>query len=131
MKIGIVGSRRRSSDIDYKLIADIFDRCVKDSGIGTSIKPYSYGDVQIISGGCGRGADRFAETIASNRGVPITIYWPDWQRFEMSATFVRNGRIAKDSDILIACVAPDRKGGTEDTIAKFKREHPDGELIIV
>jgi hypothetical protein len=26
---------------------------------------------------------------------------------------------ARDADVLIACAAPDRKGGTEDTIRKY------------
>jgi len=30
-----------------------------------------------------------------------------------------NTYIARDSDILIACVSKDRKGGTEDTIKKY------------
>ena len=39
------------------------------------------------------------------------------------ANYERNTLIARDSDVLIAVVAPDRKGGTEDTIKKWNRFH--------
>ena len=47
------------------------------------------------------------------------------------AGFVRNGDIAKDSDVLIACVAPDRTGGTEDTIKKFLKLKTEKCLFLV
>ena len=51
--------------------------------------------------------------------MPIFIFHADWEKFGRGAGFVRNGDIANNSDVLIACVAKDRKGGTEDTIGKF------------
>jgi hypothetical protein len=36
---------------------------------------------------------------------------------------MRNGDIAADADILIAATAPDRTGGTEDTITKWLKLH--------
>jgi hypothetical protein len=94
---------------------------------------YEDGD-WIISGGCKEGGDAFAETIAKAFGIPILILparWNhEWQeekftrKFNRAAGFIRNGSIAEHSDILIACVHPDRTGGTEDTIKKFgKLEH--------
>ncbi len=117
-KIGIVGSRRRDSFVDLKKINDAF------------LLEFMEGDI-IVSGGCPRGGDKFAEFIAFSYKVPITIYRPDWKKNGRGAGFVRNTDIARESDVLIACVAADRKGGTEDTIRKFKKFHPDGKVILV
>ena len=106
--IGIVGSRRRNEESDYRLVLEAF---------------YNFrepGDI-IVSGGCWAGADRFAETIAKKEQVPILIYYAEWDRLGKGAGFARNGDIAAKSDILIACVAPDRTGGAEDTIKKFTK----------
>ena len=84
----------------------------------------------IISGGCTVGADEFAEIIARNLGIPITIYHPKldttnrYPRHEVvKAMYARNDLIAQNSDRLIALVAPNRKGGTEHTIDCFKAWH--------
>jgi len=122
--VGIVGSRRRDSQEDYIKVKDVL--------IVTLVK-YGVSAVRLVSGGCPRGADRFAEMIAKGLGLPITIYYPDWKRYGRAAGFARNTEIARNAQVLIACVAPDREGGTEDTIKKFKRFHPDcdQQLIIV
>lgn len=107
--IGIVGSRRRDTGPDFqKVKATFFHEC------------YSQGD-EIVSGGCSAGADRFAEQLAKQYQIPIKIYYAEWNRLGKGAGFARNGLIARDADILIACVAPDRTGGTEDTIRKFEK----------
>lgn len=107
-KIGIIGSRRRDEYRDYKKIKDIFESV------------YNKEDEDwIISGGCLKGGDKFAEKIAKKYGIPILIFYPNWNKYGKGAGFVRNTLIAEVSDILIACVAEDRKGGTEDTIKKF------------
>ena len=41
------------------------------------------------------------------------------------------GDIAEKSDVLVACVTKDRTGGTEDTIKKFLKKQPIGELFLV
>lgn len=106
--IGIVGSRRRSTARDYEIVEKQF----------RSI--YEQGD-EIVSGGCPQGADAFAEWIAKVAQVPIKIYYAEWDRLGRGAGFSRNGAIAKDADVLIACVAEDRTGGTEDTIKKYQK----------
>ena len=78
-----------------------------------------------------KSGDRFAELIADAYNVPITIHKADWKKNGRGAGFVRNTDIARDSDVLIACIAEDRKGGTEDTIKKFKKFHPDGKVVLV
>jgi len=109
-KIGIIGTRRRDSGVDRKLVREKF------------LEIYEPGD-WIVSGGCPKGGDAFAEKIAKKFGVPILIFHPDWAQFGRAAGILRNGDIAERSDVIIACVAEDRTGGTEDTIKKFlKRE---------
>jgi len=119
MKIGIIGSRRRNKQKDYNAILKVLLPYIR-------VKSY----VHIISGGCPSGGDHFAEIIAKRYGLPITIYYPDW-KIGKSAGFFRNTYIAEDSKILIACVASDRKGGTEDTIKKFLAYNQKGKLILV
>lgn len=116
MKIGIVGSRRRNLPADYWKVRNVLAQV------------YKLGDT-IVSGGCPKGADHFADLLAKERDIPIKIYPADWS-LGKHAGFLRNTDIAKDSDILIACVSEDRTGGTEDTITKFKKFHPEGRLIL-
>jgi hypothetical protein len=116
--IGIVGSRRRNTVDDLQHVKSAFAVI------------YKYGDA-LVSGGCPKGADRFAELVAKEYKIPITIHHAEWKMLGKRAGIARNGLIARDADVLIACVATDRTGGTEDTIRKFKEHHPEGELIIV
>jgi hypothetical protein len=120
MKIGIIGSRRRNTEEDLKIVTDAFHKLKEE-----------YPDISIVSGGCTKGCDRFAEIIACLENIPIKIYYADWDTYGRTAGFMRNTTIAKESEILIACVHPDRTGGAEDTIKKFKKLHPDRKLILV
>jgi hypothetical protein len=103
--IGIIGTRRRNTQTDYLKTKQVF------------LRHYENGD-KIISGGCPKGGDRFAERIAKHYDIPIQIFYANWE-LGRHAGFLRNTDIAKASDILIACVAKDRTGGTEDTIKKY------------
>lgn len=114
--IGIIGSRRRDSTEDFKLIEDAF------------LKIYEEGD-KICSGLCPKGGDRFAVIIADKYNVESIWFPAQWSKYGKGAGFVRNTDIANNSDVLIACVASDRKGGTEDTIKKFLKTKQD--LILV
>ena len=115
-KIGIVGTRRRDEQIDLALVIKHF------------FEIYQEGD-EIVSGGCPKGADRFAEIIAKRFGIPIKIYYPNWDKFGRAAGLMRNGKIAVEADLIIAMVALDRTGGTEDTIRKAKKL--DKKVIII
>jgi hypothetical protein len=106
-RIGIIGTRRRNAPSDYKVVEDKF------------FEIYQKGD-WIVSGGCPRGGDYFALMIAKKYGIPILIFYPNWE-IGKGAGLVRNTDIANNSDVLIACVAEDRLGGTEDTIRKFHK----------
>ena len=117
-RIGIVGTRSRNTFVDKNIVIRAFKAI------------YEEGD-EIVSGGCEEGADSFAEYIAKSMQVPIKIYYAKWKLHGKSAGFLRNTDIAKDSDILIACVSKDRTGGTEDTIKKFKKLKTKGKIILV
>jgi len=117
MKIGIVGTRRRNTFQDKKLLEERF------LNISAGLAEF-----QLVSGGCPRGADRFAEEIAKKYGLTITIHYPNWERFGRSAGFIRNTKIAEDCDILLALPSVDRIGGTEDTIKKVDKL---GKSIII
>lgn len=106
-RIGIVGSRRRNTNNDMVSCLVAFD------------KVYKPGDT-LVSGGCSQGGDAFAESIAKARGLSILIHYPDWNGpAGKAAGFVRNSLIARDADVLIAIVSPDRTGGAEDTVKKM------------
>lgn len=104
--IGIVGSRRRDSQKDFQAVKKAF------------LEIYEEGD-SLVSGGCEKGGDRFAEVLAKHFGLSLTIHYPKWDN-GLDAGFVRNTLIAEQCTVLIACVASDRTGGTEDTVKKAK-----------
>jgi hypothetical protein len=106
--IGIVGSRRRNKREDFEACCEALHKIFKE------------GD-RLVSGGCPQGGDHFAEIIAKKAGLTITIHYPNWEKYGKSAGFKRNTNIAEDCDVLIAIVAEDRKGGTEDTIKKAEK----------
>lgn len=108
MYIGIIGSRRRNGKSDFKAVLKKFQELYHD------------GD-SIVSGGCKQGGDRFAKEIALQREISYIEFPAQWEKLGRSAGFQRNGKIAEKSDCLIACVAEDRTGGTEDTIKKYTR----------
>ncbi len=104
MNIGIVGSRRRK---DYWSVWELVEN-LPDNSI-------------IISGGC-KGPDKWATDHAKIKGRKIIEFLPDLPpsgspRYEFTrAYYARNKKIAENVDVLYAFVAPDRKGGTENTI---------------
>jgi hypothetical protein len=108
-KIGIVGTRRRDSAGAFREVEKKF------------FELYEEGD-WIVSGGCAKGGDRFAEVIAKKHGIPIIIFYPNWGKYKKGAGLVRNRDIAVESDVLIGCVAKDRTGGTENTLEQFRKK---------
>lgn len=120
MKLGIIGSRRRNSEEDLQKTTDTFLKLQSEQKIDL-----------IISGGATKGGDRFAEIIACLYKIPIKIHYANWNKYGKIAGFMRNTDIARESDVIIACVHPSRTGGTEDTIKKFKKFHPNGKINFV
>ncbi len=126
--IGIIGSRRRDSDGDFYEVQRAFNTI------------YIPGETTIVSGGCPTGGDRFAEILIRLCGTPEIIHRPNKAAYpelqqplrSTKQNYERNTLVARDSrDFLIACVAPDRRGGTEDTIRKWRKFYPDKEPILV
>lgn len=121
-KIGVVGSRRRNEERDFFLVR---------GRIYLHMRP---GD-SLVSGGCKEGADHFAEAVYEQFKAyfplgQMIIHLPDKTKLDKrlpyraayaKIAYARNELIARDSNILIACVAPDRTGGTENTIKHFLR----------
>ena len=114
--IGIVRSRRRDKKEDFEACCNALNEIFED------------GD-RLVSGGCPQGGDKFAEIIAKSQGLTIIIHYPNWDRYKKGAGMIRNTKIAEDCDVLIAIVAEDRKGGTEDTIKKAEKLGK--EIVIV
>lgn len=106
--IGIIGTRRRDTNDDFLLVEKAF------------LEVRQPGD-RICSGFCPKGGDRFAVLLAEMYTTPTLWFPADWNKYGRGAGFKRNTDIARESDILIACVADDRAGGTEDTIRKFEK----------
>ena len=139
MIIGIVGSRRRNEERDFgKLVAKLSQL---ERETGREIE-------KIVTGDCSEGGDKFARDIADMFGYEIDVKkikdpetgeemdFKNHRRFEYftmcSIFYDRNEEIAKEPlDYLIALVAPDRKGGTENTIYWFKRHHPNWEFKLI
>lgn len=104
--IGIVGSRRRDGLEDLIACENAFANL------------YQPGD-SLVSGGCRQGGDKFADIIARTWGLTIVTHYPRIREHDSpECFFVRNTLIAEDCDVLIAVVAPDRTGGTEDAVRK-------------
>jgi hypothetical protein len=108
MRIGIVGSRRRTDrGTVVAYIAELAPKTV------------------VVTGGA-IGPDRWAEQAARSRGLDVVVHESDlrdastrWQATKRY--YARNQTIVDDSDRIIAFAAPDRAGGTEDTIRRAKR----------
>lgn len=116
--IGIVGTRQRDDEHALFLVAEAFRKIFQE------------GD-WICSGGCPHGGDRFAKTLHRTFSTPYLEFPANWNKHGKSAGYIRNVDIAKFSDVLIACVAPNRIGGTEHTIKEFLKLHGEEHLIIV
>jgi hypothetical protein len=111
VKIAIVGSRRR---IDRETVEVIV----------STLPP----DAVVISGGAA-GPDSWAEEYALARGLAVKIFRPDFADEETLSLgqitrryHARNQQIVNAADEVFALVAPDRKGGTEDTIRRAQRK---------
>lgn len=73
----------------------------------------------LVSGGCPSGADSIAQQYAKDKGLSITIHYPDWSKGK-GAGFARNRKIVEDCQVLIA-FWKDKSKGTEHTINLAKK----------
>lgn len=116
INVGIVGARKRNTPADKQIIKDIL------------IHRLDQGDtIHLVSGGCTRGADRFAEELATELQLGISIYYPDKSKLPPNyktyhyaqICYERNSLIACNCDILIAL--PGDSGGSWDSIRKVEK----------
>ncbi len=110
---GVVGSRRRNTLHDRKIVFRLVEWIVDRRDWRN--RPI------IVSGGCPQGADAFAEEAAKIWDLQMIVFPVDKKgvssRWEfMKKAYERNRLVAERSTELYALVAPDRMGGTENTI---------------
>lgn len=87
MKVAVIGSRSFS---DYLILEKELNEFNETSKIST-----------IISGGAA-GADLLAERYATELGIPIQVFIPDWKLHGKSAGIIRNYSIIENSEYCIA-----------------------------
>ena len=107
MRCAIVGSRSFS---DYAEMAKVLDE-TQTSG-ETVI-------TEIVSGGA-KGADALAERYAAERGIPVTVIRPDWEKFGRAAGVLRNRDIVTAADCVVAFWDGSSRG-TKSTIDLAKK----------
>lgn len=127
IKVGVVGSRRRDSDEDFKLIYSYGYSLLKKARKANA-------ELIFVSGGCKQGADRFIKSFCEHNNVQLIEHLPKIKDNSIyietvEAYYARNKLIAQDSNFIIAMVAPDRTGGTENTIKYTKELGKDVVLI--
>lgn len=106
MNIAIVGGRDFS---DYTLLKE---------SILSYISIYGVLD-NIVSGGA-KGADTLAAQFATEIGIPLLVFKPDYQKYGRGATLVRNTQIIENADVVFAFWDGKSKG-TKDSITKAKK----------
>ncbi len=100
-RIGVVGSREFKN---YAQLKETVERYIDTP------------DDELVSGGAD-GADSMAQRFAKAHGFDIMIRYPKYQVYGKPATFIRNEKIARDSDLVLAFYQPGRfqQGGTANT----------------
>jgi hypothetical protein len=111
---GIVGSRRRNTLTDRKIVFRLVDWLVARHGAE---------GLSIVSGACSQGADLYAfEAAKLHEPKLVMVEFPIDKkgidnRWEFTKrAYERNRQVAERSTGLYALVATDRLGGTENTI---------------
>ncbi|MEA4978407.1 MAG: hypothetical protein VB075_07975 [Petrimonas sp.] len=109
MKVAIIGSRRLTSYTRFKSRIERFYPALLDKSNYT----------EFVSGGT-KGTDSLAEKLASELGVNIKVFIPEYEKYGIKAPLVRNSSIAKYADYCVAFIEGDSRD-TLDTIRKFRK----------
>lgn len=122
LRIGIVGARVRDTSEDKKTIRNALVYLINKN---KNVR------LHLVSGGCKKGADRFAEELAEEFQLGISIHYPDESQMKNNSRYeyaricyARNTLIAEECDMLLATPAYDEKGaigGTADTMTKVDK----------
>lgn len=109
MKVAIVGSRNWQGQYQIGKYVE-------------SLPP----DTEVVSGGA-RGVDMMAEHAARKRGLKVTVFLADWDKYGKAAGFLRNGQIVAHADKVVA-FWDGKSRGTLDTIQKARAAGKDVEI---
>lgn len=115
-RVVIAGSR---SFNDYDVLKSACDDLLQEKSLKKGIV--------IISGGA-KGADTLGERYARDRGYEVRRYPADWGEYGKAAGHVRNTRMARQADALIA-FWDGRSKGTGDMISQARKNRLD--VIII
>lgn len=74
---------------------------------------------EVVSGGC-RGVDLIGEDWANGRGIPIKIFFPDWESNGKSAGPIRNRQMAEYADAAVV-VWDGNSRGTKNMIEEMNK----------
>jgi len=74
---------------------------------------------EVICGGA-RGADEIGQLWAYEKGIPVKMFIPDWDKYGKTAGIIRNIEMAKHADALVA-FWDGRSTGTKHMISEAKR----------
>ena len=77
-------------------------------------------EITSVVSGCARGADQLGERWAQQEGLEVTRFPAEWDRDGRAAGYMRNERMAREADALIA-VWDGRSRGTGHMISMAKR----------
>lgn len=104
MKLGIIGSRNYD---DYAMLCQV---------LVFYLGPLDL--TEIISGGA-KGADSLGARYANDKGIKLTEFLPDWDKYGKRAGFIRNEDIVKNADFILVFWDGVSKGtGNSLSIAK-------------
>lgn len=107
MNIAIIGGRNFNN---YELLKNELLKFMEENQVSVDA---------IISGGA-KGADSLAEKFASEIGVDMVIFKPEYEKFGRGACAVRNTKIIENCDVVFAFWDGKSKG-TLDSIKKAKK----------
>ncbi len=106
MNIAIVGGRDFN---DYNLLKETLLAYIATNGAPEN----------IVSGGA-KGADSLATQFATEMGIALLVFKPDYQKYGRGATLVRNTQIIENADVVFAFWDGQSKG-TKDSISKAQK----------
>ena len=102
MRVGVIGGRKIESLDIHEIIPYIPAQCS-----------------EIVSGGA-QGIDQLARKIAEELSVPLTEFFPDYEKYGRAAPIRRNQQIVDYSDLIIAVWDGESKGPRDTLIRALK-----------